>query len=307
MTPSAVVAAPGAPASEAGRWIVPPRQDPRWVFSVFLGLYVVAGHWFLSFNRAPLEIVVAIVACCGLDMLYTFVATRRLIVPLSGLISAFGLAILFTAPGSLWLMLLVSWMTITGKYVVTWRGAHLFNPTNLALVLILVGSQGAAAVAPAYQWGGHIWVTVVVFALGLVMMRKVRKLPLVLSFWAVYALGALLRARLSHMPAEITLFATVTGGAFMLFSFFMITDPKTSPSRPLAQIAFGAGLAAIDFWFQLSTAIFSLFYALFAVCLVQGLIRIGRDVVKTRREAKDLHANVNGEADESALPLGQPS
>jgi Na+-translocating ferredoxin:NAD+ oxidoreductase RnfD subunit len=268
-------------AANAG-WIVPSKKDPRWYLTGFLALYVVLGHVLLSFNRAPLEIAVAIGACAGLDMLYTWTSARRLLFPLSGIISGLGLAILFTAPGNAWLMLLVAWMTITGKYLVTWRGRHIFNPTNLALVAILIGSRGEAAVAPAYQWGGSWPVVALVFALGLVLMSRVNKVPLVLAFWGVYAAGALLRAQLTHMPAEITLWATVSGGAFMLFSFFMITDPKTSPASFKGQILFGVALGLVDLWLQLSFAVFSYFYALFLVTLARGLFYVYQDA-KARR------------------------
>jgi Na+-translocating ferredoxin:NAD+ oxidoreductase RnfD subunit len=259
-------------------WILPSKADPRWPLAAFLALYVGLGHLLLSFNRAPLEIVVAIVACVVLDMLYTWVSTKKVLFPLSAIISGLGLAILFTAPGNGWLMLLCAWLTITSKYLVTWRGRHLFNPTNFALVLMLLLSGGQAAVAPAYQWGGHWQIVALVFALGLVLMSRVNKLPLVLSFWAVYALGALVRAQLTHMPAEITLWATVSGGAFVLFSFFMITDPKTSPASRNGQLAFGAGLGLFDLWLQLSFAVFSLFYALFLICLLRGLWWIFTDL-----------------------------
>lgn len=272
-------------AATKSAWILPSRKDPRWLLAGFLGLYVVLGHLLLSFNRAPLEIGIALVSCVVLDMLYTRLSTGKMLFPLSAVISGLGLAILFTAPGNGWLLVLTAWLTITSKYLITWRGRHLFNPTNFALVLMLLLSGGQAAVAPAYQWGGKWQVVALVFALGLVIMAKVRKLPLVLSFWAVYAGGALLRAQLTHMPAEITLWATVTGGAFMLFSFFMITDPKTSPASYRGQLAFGAALGLIDLWLQLSFAVFSLFYALFGVCLLRGLYWMLQDF-RTRAPAE---------------------
>ena len=263
-------------------WLWPAKSDPRWLLAAFLALYVVIGHLLLSFNRSLFEVAVALVVCSGLDMLFTWVLYRRLLFPLSGIISGLGLAILFTAPGAAWLMALASWLTISGKYLITWRGHHLFNPTNLALVIILVGTGGQAAVAPSYQWGGYWWVTALVFTLGLVLMSRCRKLPLVLSFWAVYTAGAFVRAFLTHLPAEITLWATVSGGAFLLFSFFMITDPKTSPASTKGMILFGAGIGLVDFFFQWGAAVFSLFYALFAVSAVRGLYYVVTDLRQAR-------------------------
>lgn len=270
--------------TSSSRFLIPARSDPRWIFAGFLGTYTLLGHAYLNFTRAPEEIMVAVLTCCGLDMLYTFVSSRKVLFPLSALISALGLAILFTAPGNGWLMLLVSWITITAKYLLTWRGHHIFNPTNFALVLMLLFSGGHASIAPAYQWGGTWEVPVLVIVLGLIIMSRVRKLPLVLSFWLVYGLGALLRAQLTHMPVEITLWATVSGGAFMLFSFFMITDPKTSPSTRRGQIWFGVGIGLVDLWLQLSFAVFSLFYALVLVCACRAALYIYRDVKAGRDE-----------------------
>ncbi|HEX9659027.1 MAG TPA: RnfABCDGE type electron transport complex subunit D, partial [Rhodothermales bacterium] len=197
-----------------------------------------------------------------------------LLVPLSALISAFALSILFTAPGNGWLMLLAAWLSISSKYLLTWQGRHVFNPTNFGLVMILLLSGQRAAIAPAYQWGGSTQIVLLVLGLGLLIMVWVRRAPLVVSFWAVFALGALLRSVLTHLPVSFTLLASLSGGAFMLFSFYMITDPKTSPSTTKGMIAFGALIGTVDLIFQLMTTVFSFIYALFAVSAVRWLVLV---------------------------------
>jgi Na+-translocating ferredoxin:NAD+ oxidoreductase RnfD subunit len=264
-------------------WIIPSKSDPRWIFMLFHASYVVGGHLLLNFNRSPNQIVTALVACALLEVIYTYALTRMFIVPLSGIISGLGLALLFTAPGIGWLMPLAAFITMTGKYVVTWRGHHVYNPTNLALIVLLVASHGQVSIAPAYQWGGYWQVLVVVFTLGTIIAWRAKKLPLVVAFAATYALGALLRAQLTHQPAELTLYATVSGGAFWLFVFFMITDPKTSPPGTRDMILYGIAVGVVDIWFQLHFAVFSLFYALFAVCSVRWLYMIVTDLLARRR------------------------
>jgi hypothetical protein len=261
-------------------WIIPGKADPRWIFLAFHSSYVLAGHFLLNFNRSPEQIVIALTACAALEVVYTYARTRLFIVPLSGVISGLGLALLFTAPGNSWLMLLAAWMTLTFKFLLTWRGHHLYNPTNITMVLFLLFSGGAVAVAPAYQWGGFWQVPFVVFLLGTVVCWRAKKLALVNAFWVTYAFGALLRAQLTHMPAEITLYAQLSGGAFWLFSFFMITDPKTSPTTTKGGIQFGIAIALVDIWLQLSFAVFSLFYALFLVSTVRALWMILPDLKK---------------------------
>jgi len=278
---------------DRSRWIVPSRSDPRWLLATFLGTYVVLGDLLLSFNRSPGQIVAAVVSCCALDMLYTWVIARKLLLPLSGVISGLGLAILFSAPGSPWLILLASWIAISEKYLVTWRGHHLFNPTNLAMVVIVFVSGGQAAVAPAYQWGGYGWVSLTVLALGLVVMWRVNKLPMVLSFWAVFVAGAFLRSYMVHVPVIITLWAQVTSGAFMLYSFFMITDPKTSPASTGNMIIFGAAIGLADLVLQLNTAVYSLFYALAIITATRGLWFVARDMSAARhRKVQQVAAPV---------------
>jgi len=253
-------------------WIIPPRRDPRWIFAFFLICYDLLGHFVLSFNRSPDQMVAAILTCTSLDMLYTWVSIRKFLLPLSGLISASGLIILFSAPGATWLMILASWICITSKYLITWRGHHIYNPTNFALVVMILISGGQASIAPGYQWSGNGWITLLVLALGLVIMSRVNKLPAVLSFWTVYALGAMLRTYLTGIALGITLWATVSGGEFMLYSFFMITDPKTSPSSTRGMILYGVGIGLVDMLFQLRSAVFSLFYAAAFVTTCRFLI-----------------------------------
>src|SRR5262249_28083779 len=143
--------------SDRSKWIFPSRKDPRWIFVCFLAGYVVLGEMVLGFNRSPGQIAIAIVTCVCLDMLYTWVSARKLLFPLSALISGFGLCILSTARGSTWLMALTSCLCITSKYIVTWRGPPLFSPANFALIVILFLSGGRASLAPAYQWGSTWW------------------------------------------------------------------------------------------------------------------------------------------------------
>jgi len=267
-------------------WIIPPLKDPRWIFACFLGTYVLLGHFVLSFNRSPQQMVAAIATCTFLDVLYTWVLTRKLLFPLSALISAFGLIILFSAPGATWLMILVSWICITAKNLITWRGHHIYNPTNFALVVMILISGGQASISPSYQWGGNFWITVLVLSLGLVMMWRVNKLPAVLPFWAVYTFGAFVRSQLGNLPFDIAMWATVSSGEFMLYSFFMITDPKTSPSSTKGMVLYGVCIGLAEMCFELNNAVFSFFYAAFFVSTCRFAIVVTKDLFQMRRSTR---------------------
>lgn len=259
-------------------WIIPSLKDPRWLLATFLFLYMLAGHFFMSFNRGPEQMIAAIVVCVSMDMLFTWILARKILFPLSSLISAFGLIILFSAPGSIWFILLVSWLTIVGKYLLTWRGHHFFNPTNFSLVFVALVAGDHTAISPSYQWGGTWWFPTVVFLFGMMLMWRVNKLWLVLTFWATFGIGAFIRADFSQMPLDLALYAQISGGAFMLFSFYMITDPKTSPASIKGMIIFGASIGMLDTVYQLMTTVYSSFYALFTVTLIRALFYIYKDM-----------------------------
>jgi hypothetical protein len=63
----------------------------------------------------------------------------------------------------------------------------------------------------------------------------------------------------------------MTGVAFILFTFYMVTDPATTPDRTWAQIVFGASVALVYSLFLMSHVVFGLFMALVIVCVARGL------------------------------------
>src|SRR5204863_338734 len=78
--------------------------------------------------------------------------------PLSALISGIGLATLLRTNGIL-LATLAAAVAITSKFVLRFRGKHLYNPTNLALVVMLVPLVpllDRLFPGPRYQWQARL-------------------------------------------------------------------------------------------------------------------------------------------------------
>ena len=63
----------------------------------------------------------------------------------------------------------------------------------------------------------------------------------------------------------------MTGLAFVLYTFYMVTDPATTPSSPRAQIAFGTAVAAAYGLLVTVHVVFGLFFALTIICAIRGL------------------------------------
>ena len=63
----------------------------------------------------------------------------------------------------------------------------------------------------------------------------------------------------------------MTGIAFLLFTFYMITDPGTTPTKRINQIVFGAAVAFAYAMLLMFHLAFGLFFALVIVCASRGL------------------------------------
>jgi enediyne biosynthesis protein E5 len=63
----------------------------------------------------------------------------------------------------------------------------------------------------------------------------------------------------------------MTGVAFILYTFYMVTDPATTPSSASSQVAFGAAVAFTYGLLMVCHIVFSLFFALTIVCTVRGI------------------------------------
>ena len=268
---SPVVAAP----SSAAVWVVPRKNDPRIPFACILTAYAVLGCTVLGFNRTPLQILLTVVAGCALDMgLHWLFCRRERLVPLSAYISMMSIGLLLNYSHNYYLLFLPVFFTIVSKYVVTFRGRHVFNPSLFGLVCALLLGQGLYSSAPAYQWGGSwaIGAFMITAACALFVFR-IGRTPLIVSFLFFYALQTLLRAYIlrDHLPMETLILGTLTSARFYLFTFYMMTDPKTSPPGKWQQVEWSFVVVVVDLWFHTMESLSTLFYALFLVAAARFL------------------------------------
>jgi hypothetical protein len=102
-----------------------------------------------------------------------------------------------------------------------------------------------------------------------------RRIPLALAWVVAFALQAIVSSLIlwystGYCPVVARLSA-MTGVAFILFTFYMVTDPATTPERPGAQVAFGASVALVYSLLLMWHIVFGLFVALVIVCVARGL------------------------------------
>lgn len=156
-----------------------------------------------------------------------------------------------------------------GRYV------HFFNPSNFGIAVTLMLFPWVAIIPYMFleNTSGMLdWVVpLVIVGLGTRLnVLFTKRVPLILSWLFFFVLQAVLRDLAGVTPLASGL-SPMTGVAFVLFTFYMITDPMTSPRSVKGQIAFGAALAGAYSLLMVEHVIFTLFYAVFAVTGLRGV------------------------------------
>src|SRR5207253_4660052 len=136
---------------------------------------------------------------------------------------------------------LTALVTISSKFVLRWRGKHIFNPTNFGIVLMIILTRGAVWVSPG-QWGDFTFFAFLVICLGGLVVNRASRADVTLAFLCAWA--ALLFGRSLWLGEPMTIpLHRLHNGALLIFAFFMISDPKTTPNSRTGRILFAALVA----------------------------------------------------------------
>ena len=158
-----------------------------------------------------------------------------------------------------WIFAGTAAIALLSKYVLVWRGAHIFNPSNIGLVICFL-ALGRTRAAPLDFWWGPMsgWLVlalVVIVSGGFAILRRLHLLRVALGFWVSFAAGLAIVAAAGHAMSARWHLGPVTGFHFwavlvtspevLVFLFFMITDPKTAPRGPRARLVYAVSLGLL--------------------------------------------------------------
>jgi Na+-transporting NADH:ubiquinone oxidoreductase subunit NqrB len=220
--------------------------DPRHGQIATLGTLLVYGMTRLGFDIGPPQAVVTIGAALLTQAAFEWwtaahLTGARLSSGLkSALISSLSLCLLLRTD-HLALAGLASAIAVASKFVVRWNGKHVFNPTNVAIVALIVTTD-RVWVSPG-QWGSDVALAFCFASAGLLVANRAARADVTLAFIACYTMLLVSRSVWLNEPLTIP-FHRLEGGAFLLFSFFMISDPKTTPDSRMGRVLFAALVAA---------------------------------------------------------------
>jgi enediyne biosynthesis protein E5 len=221
--------------------------DPRYYQIVILASLLTYGAGWLAFDVNGRQIFILLGSVLIVQYGGTGLFNASHFDPRSALISGLSLCLLLRT-NSEFLLIVTALITIASKFLLKWRDKHIFNPTNFGIVVMLALSD-AIWVSPA-QWGSKLYFGFLLACLGGMVVHRAMRSDVSYVFIASYAAILFGRALWLGDPWAIPM-KQLQSGALLLFTFFMISDPKTTPDSRAGRILFGilvaAGAAYVQF------------------------------------------------------------
>ena len=212
-------------------------SDPRWYQVFVLSLLLSFGILVLDFGIHWQNAVAIFTMAQVTQYVASRVIARIPYDPLSALITSYSLTLLLRTD-VIAVAMLAAVIAIGSKFLVRIRGKHVFNPANVALVSLMLLSDRAWI--SSGQWGSATIGALALACLGMLVLTRARRAETTLAFLSAWALLLFGRALWLGDPLAIPLHQ-VQNGALLIFAFFMISDPKTSPDAALGRIVYFAG------------------------------------------------------------------
>jgi Na+-transporting NADH:ubiquinone oxidoreductase subunit NqrB len=221
-------------------------KDPR-LFQIFaLGILLSAGAYFRDFSIRPAQVLLTFAAGLLMQRGCWRLNPSKPRSYRSAIITCLSLTLLLRAD-NLFAHPIAAAIAISSKSIFQFRGKHLFNPATFGVVFAIVFLPGTW-VSPG-QWGQDFAIAGWVVMLGILVTQRARRADISWTFLSFY-LGAL-AIRIAYLGQRWAVWThQLESGALLLFAFFMISDPMTSPNARCGRVAHAALVASLAYAWQ---------------------------------------------------------
>jgi hypothetical protein len=302
---SVTAAAPGGPALVIGDRripvLLPKLSDPRLHLAGVIISLQVLGQVAFGFDLSIAQILLAIGTCAVLEVAITFRTHHVLMWPASAMLTGNGVAFILRVPGTehgdwwslhgWWIYVATAAGSLLSKYLIKLGGHHIFNPSNIGLVVCFLLLGPARAEPLDFWWGPMSWWMALALAIivggGLAILGRLHLLVIAVTLWLTFAAAIGVLALTGHAMTASWHVGPVSGAYFwwvlvtspeiLVFLFFMITDPKTTPRSRRSRMAYAASIALLatlliaptrtEFWAKVAVL-----GSLAIVCLARPLL-----------------------------------
>ncbi len=249
--------------------VLPTLRDPRLhLASVIISLHIL-GQTVLHFELSIAQILISIFTSAALEFLIMLRRHRAIVWPASAMLTGNGVAFILRVPGTehgewwstrgWWIFAATAAISLLSKYLLRRDGRHIFNPSNFGLLLCFLVLGSSRAEPLDFWWGSNsprIYAALTIILIGgLVILSRLRMLAIAVVFWATFAICMMILGAADHCMTARWHVGPVCGNNFtrilatspevLVFMFFMITDPKTSPATRIGRNLYASSIAVI--------------------------------------------------------------
>lgn len=272
-------------------------------FAIAITFLNILGHTVLGFEQSWLYPIVSLATAYTVEIILELIDawqngqkprfsgsfTELVNFLLPPHISGLAVAMLLYANQRVYVIAFAAAVAIASKYLfrvqLNGRSRHFLNPSNFGITVTLLLFPWVG-IAPPYQFTENLYgiadwlLPALIIVTGTFLnARFTQRLPLLLGWVGGFALQAILRSYWFDTPVTAALLP-MTGVAFVLFTFYMVTDPGTTPFNTSSQLFFGLAVAAVYGLLMVNHIVFGFFFSLTTVCIVRGLWLVITEQVK---------------------------
>jgi Na+-translocating ferredoxin:NAD+ oxidoreductase RnfD subunit len=250
--------------------LLPTLRDPRLHLAAVIFSLHALGQVAFHFNLSFAQIAISIGTAAVLELVITFFSKHVIMWPASAMLTGNGVAFILRLPGTEhgdwwtthgWYYYAgTSAVSLLSKYLIRLDGRHIFNPSNFGLVLVFLIFREGRAEPLDFWWGPMdgwmIGALAIIVCGGIAILYRLKiLLPVAVPFWVTFAAGIGIIAAAGHAMTARWHVGPVTGFEFwwiiatspevLVFTFFMLSDPKTIPATTRGRIAYAAAVAVM--------------------------------------------------------------
>ncbi len=250
--------------------LLPSIRDPRLHLAAVIVSLQILGQVAFDFRLSIAQILVALITCAVLEVGIAFRQQHVILWPASALLTGNGVAFILRVPGTehgdwwslhgWWIFAGTAAVALLSKYIVKWKGRHIFNPSNFGLVATFLILGSAYAEPLDFWWGPmSVWLALalaIIVTGGFAILSRLHLVGLAVGFWIAFAAGIGVLAATGHAMTARWHLGPIADAAFwralvfspeiLVFLFFMITDPKTVPTGRVGRRVFGVSVGLLS-------------------------------------------------------------